>query len=364
MKFVDLYAQYLTLKEEIDAAITDVIQTSSFVLGPHVEAFEQDFAKATEAAYCVSCADGTSALYIALRALGVKTGDEVIVPAHTWISTSETVSQAGGRVVFADTDSYFGVDPADVERKITSRTRGIIGVHLYGLPCDAEALARLAKKHGLFFVEDCAQAHLARLYGKPVGSFGDVATYSFYPSKNLGAMGDGGALTTNSEAIADFARLFARHGGKGKHVMEGVNSRLDGLQAAILSVKLRHLSTWTKQRRVLAQRYTDSLQDIANLETPRLRRGAEHVYHLYVIRAHRRDALRDYLRERDIPTILNYPRALPFLPAYTDWGHTEADFPLAAKAQGEIVSLPLFPEMTHANQDLVVKEIRSFYGGN
>src|SRR5215467_3206746 len=236
--FVDLHAQYLTIKPEIDSAIAEVFAQSAFNRGPQVDAFEQAWAKTLGVKHCVSCANGTDALYIAMRGLGVQQGDEVITTAHSWISTSETITQAGGRVVFCDTDAEtFAINPALIEAKITSRTVGIIPVHLYGQPADMEPIMAIAKKHNLWVIEDCAQAHLARYQGTLVGTFGNAATFSFYPGKNLGAYGDAGCAVTNDDRLADWMATYARHGGKGEHVMEGINSRMDGLQGAILNAK-------------------------------------------------------------------------------------------------------------------------------
>ena len=254
----DLHAQYLTLQPAIDAAIAQTLRDSAFIRGPAVEHFEKAFAATVGTKHCVSCANGTDALYIAYRALGLQPGDEVITSAHSWIASSETITQAGGSVVFADTDPATStIDPADIARKITPRTRGLVPVHLYGQPADMDAIMALARKHNLWVVEDCAQAHLAHYRGRMVGTFGQAATFSFYPGKNLGAMGDAGALVTNDDAVENFAAMFARHGGrnKGTHEIEGINSRLDGLQAAILNVKLPHLSAWTKARQTLARDY-------------------------------------------------------------------------------------------------------------
>ena len=216
--FVDLHAQYLTIKPALDAAIADVIAESSFIRGPHVDKFEQEFAAAVGVKHCVSCANGTDALYIAMRGLGLKPGDEVITTAHSWISTSETITQAGGRVVFADTDDQtFTIDPAQIAAKITPRTVGIIPVHLYGQPADMDPILELARKHGLWVIEDCAQAHMAEYKGRKVGTMGNAATFSFYPGKNLGAMGDAGCLVTNDDALASWCAMYARHGGKGDH---------------------------------------------------------------------------------------------------------------------------------------------------
>jgi dTDP-4-amino-4,6-dideoxygalactose transaminase len=361
--FADLHAQYLGIKPAVDAAIAEVIRSSAFIRGPFVERFESEFAAAFGAAHCVSCANGTDSLYIAMHALGLKPGDEVIAPAHSWISTTETISQAGGRVVFCDTEpDTFTIDAGQIESKITPRTAGIIPVHLYGQPCDMGAIMAIAARHGLWVLEDCAQAHLARFGGRTVGSFGAAASYSFYPGKNLGAMGDAGALTTNDRALADRMAMFARHGGlkKGEHFIEGINSRLDGLQAAVLSVKLPHLPAWTHRRQAIAAEYDHRLGAIPGVEVPKVAAGREHVYHLYVIRHERRDALAAHLAARGIQTVINYPVALPFVPAYARFGHAPADFPNAHRNQSRILSLPIFPEMSQAQIDAVVQAVADF----
>jgi dTDP-4-amino-4,6-dideoxygalactose transaminase len=361
----DLYAQYLTLQAGIDAAIERTVRTSAFIRGPEVEAFEQAFAHQLGVKHCVSCANGTDALYIVFRALGLQPGDEVITTAHSWISSAETITQAGGIVVFADTDdTTYTIDPAALEKKITPRTKGIVPVHLYGQPVDLEAIQAIAQKHGLWVVEDCAQAHLARYRGRLVGTFGVAATFSFYPGKNLGAMGDAGCLVTNDDRLADFAAMFARHGGKqkGAHEIEGINSRLDGLQAAILNVKLPHLERWTRQRQALAQRYGQLLAGVGDLVLPAVGANREHVYHIYAVRTPRRDALRAHLTAAGVQTQINYPVALPFLPAYRRLNHRPGDFPHAHRDQGQVLSLPLFPEITPAQVEILVGEIRSFFG--
>jgi dTDP-4-amino-4,6-dideoxygalactose transaminase len=344
--FVDLYAQYLSIRDEIDEAIRQVIAESAFIRGAHVEAFERAWAEKLSAKHCVSCANGTDALYIAMRALGVKPGDEVITTAHSWISTSAMITQAGGRVVFCDVDAAtFTVDPARIESRITSRTVGIIPVHLYGQPADMDPIMATAQRHGLWVLEDCAQAHLARYKGRLVGTFGNAATFSFYPGKNLGAYGDAGCIVTNDDHLAGWMAAYARHGGKGEHVMEAINSRMDGLQAAILRAKLPHLDAWTQARRRLASEYDRLLIRIPEVETPKIGPERDHVYHLYVIRTESRDALQAHLAEAGIGTLLNYPKALPFYPAYAYLGHTPDDFPVAYRNQSRILSLPLYPEM-------------------
>ena len=363
--FNDLYAQYLSLKPEIDDAIARTIQNSAFVRGPEVELFEENFAKLIGVDHCVSCANGTDALYIAMHALGVKQGDEVIVPAHSWISTSETVTQAGGKVVFCDTrDVDFTIDVEAIEAKITDKTVGIIPVHLYGHPAQMDAVTRIAKKHRLWVIEDCAQAHLATYDGTKVGQFGDVATFSFYPGKNLGAMGDAGVLVTGDAQLARRATRFARHGGlvKGSHEIEGINSRLDGLQAAILNVKLPHLADWTKKRQAVADAYLNMLKGIGDLILPQIDARASHVWHLFVIRTKQRDALKAHLAENGIQTVINYPVALPFLEAYAHQNNAIEDFPTAYGHQSDILSLPIFPNMTDEQINHVVHGVTSFFG--
>lgn len=360
--FVDLHAQYLTLKPEIDAAMADVIARTDFIRGTHVEAFENAWATKLGVKHCVSCANGTDAIYVAMRGLGIKPGDEVITTAHSWISTTETITQAGGRVVFCDTENEtFSIDPAQIEARITPRTVGIIPVHLYGQACDIEAVMAIAQKHNLWVIEDCAQSHLARFNGKLVGTFGRAATFSFYPGKNLGAYGDAGCLVTNDTTLADWTAAFSRHGGKGEHLMEGINSRMDGLQGAVLSVKLPHLDKWTEGRRRVARRYDELLRGVGDIVTPAVAAKRDHVYHLYVIRTARRDALKKYLADAGIMTVLNYPKALPFYPAYAYLNHKPSDFPIAYANQSRILSLPIFPELSDESIAYVAAKIKAFF---
>jgi dTDP-4-amino-4,6-dideoxygalactose transaminase len=359
--FVDLHAQYLGLKDQIDAAIARTIANSSFVRGPDVEAFETEYADLMGASHCVSCANGTDALYIAMKALGVKPGDEIITTAQSWISTSETIGQHGATPVFVDIDPVTStIDVSKIAEKITSRTVGIIPVHLYGQMADMPAVMAIAERAKLWVIEDCAQAHLATIDGRKAGSFGVIATWSFYPGKNLGAMGDAGAITTNDAVLARHMACFARHGGlnKGDHEIEGINSRLDGLQAAILRVKLPHLPAWTERRRGVAQRYDRLLAGIPGIMPPVEVTGREHVYHLYVVDADDRDGLADALKARGVSTVVNYRRALPFLPAYAHLGHRPEDFPVAYRLQGRILSLPIFAELTEVQQDHVIAAVR------
>ncbi|MDP2738113.1 MAG: DegT/DnrJ/EryC1/StrS family aminotransferase [Pseudorhodobacter sp.] len=364
--FADLYTQYLAIKPEIDAAIAEVIATSSFIRGPHVERFEADFAAAIGTHHCVSCANGTDAIYIALTALGLRPGDEVIVPAMTWVSTSETVTQAGGTVVFCDIDpNTRTMDATHLDVLITERTVGVIPVHLYGYPADMTKIMPIAERHGLWVIEDCAQAHLAEVVGRKVGTFGDVATFSFYPGKNLGAMGDAGAVVTDDPGLARHMAMFARHGGvrKGDHEIEGINSRLDGLQAAILNVKLPHLAAWTRRRQDLAAQYGRALADLPGIALPGVAAGMSHVWHLYVIQTARRDTLAAHLRQAGIQTSVYYPRALHQLPCYAHKGHAAEAFPAAYRLAEQGLALPIFAEMTDQQIDVVADAVRAYAAG-
>src|SRR3982075_1373613 len=308
--FADLQLQYQTIKSEIDAAIAAVVRDSAFIRGPYVDAFEREFASAVGVEHCVSCANGTDALYLAMSALRVQPGDEVITTAHSWISTSAMITHAGATVVFVDTDgATFTIDPAAVGAAVTPRTGGIIPVHLYGQPADMDAIMAIARKHKLWVIEDCAQAHLARYKGQQIGTFGNAATYSFYPGKNLGAMGDAGAVVTNDDTLAEHMTMLARHGGlvKHQHHIEGINSRLDGMQAAILSAKLPHLHDWTTAREDAAKVYDASLNQIEGVIVPSVAPDRTHVYHLYTIKHPRRNALAAHLSANGVQTAINYP---------------------------------------------------------
>jgi dTDP-4-amino-4,6-dideoxygalactose transaminase len=362
--FVDLNAQYLNIKNDIDTVIKNVIDNSSFIRGPYVEEFEVMFSKAMETKYCVSCANGTDSLYIAMKGLNIKPGDEVIAPAHSWISTTETITQAGGKVIFCDTElDSFNIDVNLIESKITEKTVGIIPVHLYGQPADMDKIMNLSEKYNLWVIEDCAQAHYAKYKGRQVGTFGNIASFSFYPGKNLGAMGDAGAAITNDLDLANKMTRFARHGGlkKGEHIVEGINSRMDGIQAAILSVKLPHLKKWTELRQDRAERYTKLLSDIKGIKTPKVSPENDPVWHLYVIKCENRDRLAEFLNKKGISTVINYPVALPFLPAYKYLNHVKYDFPNAFSNQSQILSLPIYPELTDSQMDYVVESINEFF---
>jgi dTDP-4-amino-4,6-dideoxygalactose transaminase len=353
--FVDLYAQYLSIKKEIDGAIETTIKNSAYIGGPAVKEFETAFAGYLGVGQVIACGNGTDSIEMLLKAYGVGEGDEVIVPATSWISTSEAVSSVGATPVFADIDKdYFTIDPVALEKAVTARTKAVIPVHLYGQAADMAAIMKVAEAHGLIVIEDCAQAHGARFAGRTAGTWGHASSFSFYPGKNLGAYGDAGCMATNDEAIADKVRMMAQHGQKGKHnhIMEGRNSRLDGLQAAILLAKLPYLEKWTEARIACAKKY-DSLLNGAGVTTPSgagvitplTRKDTRHVFHLYVIRTGDRDGLQKNLADAGIETAIHYPTALPFLPCYRHRKFKPDDFPAAYSHQNSILSLPLFPEL-------------------
>lgn len=362
--FVDLAAQYAAHKSDFDSALSSVIARTAFVGGEFVREFETAYASAYGVEHCVSCANGTDAIYIALRSLGVGPGDEVITSACSWIATSETVSQAGARPVFVDVDENSIIDTTKIAGKITPRTKAIIPVHLFGQAAPMDAIMQLANERGLHVIEDCAQAHFAQWRGRNVGTFGRAATFSFYPGKNLGAWGDAGAIVTDDAALARRMRLFANHGAlvKHQHEIEGINSRLDGLQASLLTAKLRHIGEWTRRRQAVARIYDDLLRRLPEVRVPHLLEGASHVYHLYVIHASKRDQLRSHLASRGIETAIHYPTPLPLLPAYSYMGHQPSDFPVASRLSEVILSLPIYPEMTEEAVRYVVSSVAEFYG--
>jgi dTDP-4-amino-4,6-dideoxygalactose transaminase len=361
--FVDLKAQYQSLKSEIDPAIQSVIDNAAFIGGKYVEAFEQTYAKKLGVKHCVSCANGTDAIYIALKALGIGPGDEVITVANSWISTSETITQTGAKPVFVDIDEYFHIDPAKIEKKITKKTKTVIPVHLYGQPAAIDAIKRICDAHGLPLIEDCAQSHFATFGGRYTGMFGLAGTFSFYPGKNLGAYGDAGALITNDDDFARKARLFANHGSLQKHIheIEGINSRLDAIQAGVLSVKLHHINEWNKARHDHGLKYNALLSGVPAVKSPKLRENAFHIFHVYSLRAPRRDELANYLKSKGISTGIHYPIALPFMPAYGYLNHKPSDFPVAHKCMGEILSLPMYPELSDRQIEYVAQCIKEFY---
>jgi len=358
--FVDLKAQYQSIKKEIDEAIQNVIDETAFIKGKYVQKFEEEYAEVYGVKHAVSCANGTDAIYIALKAMGIGPGDEVITTALSWISTSETISQTGANVVFVDIDpDYYTIDASEIEEKITEKTKAIIPVHLYGHPANMTEVMAIAKKHNLEVIEDCAQSHFAQWQSQNVGTIGAAGTFSFFPGKNLGAYGDAGCIVTNDDKLAEKMRRFSRHGALGKHdhEVEGINSRLDGIQAAILSVKLKYIHEWTDLRIQHGATYKKILSDIECITVPVTHSNAKHVFHLYVIRANNRDELQKHLRENNISSGIHYPRALPYLKAYDYLGHKPEDFPLAYEYSNKILSLPMFPELSNNQLITINKQI-------
>ena len=361
---MDLKAQYLSIKNEIDAAVSDVINESAFIKGKYVQQFETEYAKAHGLKHCISCANGTDAIYVTLKCLGIGPGDEVITVANTWISTAEAISQTGARPVFVDIHTdYYTIDVTKIEEKITSNTKAIIPVHLFGQPANMDVILDVCEQYSLLLVEDCAQAHFAEWKGKKVGKFGIAGTFSFYPGKNLGAYGDAGAIITDDDKFAIKARKFSNHGAikKHHHDFEGINSRLDGLQAAILSVKLIHIKDWNKKRFDIALHYNELLGDIEGVTIPQIRHDAMHVFHLYVIRVEKREKLRKFLINKGISSGIHYPNPLPYLKAYEYLNYKPADFPIAYNYKDKILSLPIYPELDYPKVKYITSTIREFF---
>jgi dTDP-4-amino-4,6-dideoxygalactose transaminase len=359
---VGLFDQYQTIKSEIDAAIQNIITSSAFVGGKEVRNFENDFAAYCEAKACVGVGNGTDALYLTLRALGVGPGDEVITVAHTFIATSEAISSTGATPIFIDVkEDTMLMDPEKIESAITSKTKAVVPVHLYGQSCDMDAIMEIARKHGLKVVEDAAQAHGGKWRGRRVGSIGDAATFSFYPGKNLGAFGDAGAVVSQDEDLIEYIRMLANHGRLEKytHKMEGVNSRLDGLQAAILRVKLRYLDEWNSKRRQIADAYREQLTHRSIVATS-VHEHAEAVWHLFVVRVADRERLQSLLKEEGIATGIHYPVPLHLQPAYE---HRRAEFelPTTERAAQEVLSLPMYPELSQEQIEAVCNAVTAAY---
>jgi dTDP-4-amino-4,6-dideoxygalactose transaminase len=361
--FVDLKAQYQTIKVEIDSAVERIITNTAFIGGEDLKQFDKEFAAYCEAKACVSVGNGTDALYIALRALGIGAGDEVITVSHTFIATSEAITQVGAKAVFVEIEpDTMLMSPDAVIAAITPKTKAIITVQLYGQPCDMDRIMAIAKEHNLKVIEDAAQAHGASWNGRRVGSLGDVACFSFYPGKNLGAYGDGGAIVSNDEDLIKRAKMIANHGRLEKytHEIEGVNSRLDGLQAAILRVKLPYLDKWNAERQRVAARYLDKLQNSDAVVLPTIRPEANPVWHLFVVRVKNRDAFQAYLKEQGISTGVHYPIPLHRQQAYEHFQMPIGSLPITEKVASEIVSLPIYPELTDSMVDDVVRAVLAY----
>jgi dTDP-4-amino-4,6-dideoxygalactose transaminase len=365
VRFLDLRAQYESIAPEIDAAMAGVIRDSSYVGGRPVAAFEAAFGAYQRARHVIGVGNGTDALEIALEALDLPPGSDVLVPAFTFVATSEAVTRTGHRVVFADVDpATYTITAETAAKACTPNTRALMAVHLYGHPCEMDGLRRFATERGIRIIEDGAQAHGAEHGGRRVGTLGDLGTFSFYPGKNLGAYGDGGAVVTDDPALAKRIRMIANHGRVEKydHVFEGRCSRLDGLQAAILEVKLRHLDGWLERRRAVAAHYRTALAGVGDLVLPVEAEGARHVYHLFVVRTAKREALQAHLKTTGVESGIHYPIALPKLRAYDYLGMKDAPF-AAHRIDGEVLSLPMGEHLSDGDVARVIEGVRTFFQG-
>ncbi len=363
--FLDLKRQYESIKADIHASIAKVFESSAFSAGPFVAEFEASFARAHHAAHCVGVNNGTSALHLALMALSIGPRDEVIVPTNTFFATAEAVSLAGARPVFVDCEpEYYNINPELIEQAITPRTKAIMAVHLYGQMAQVEQVQRIAEKHGIVMIEDCAQSHLATLDGRSCGTTGVCGCFSFYPGKNLGAAGEGGAVITNDESLAHKMQALRNHGSHKKYYHEyvGHNYRLEGIQGAVLSVKLKELQRWTENRIKNADLYRKRLATLGDISLPSVIAGATHVYHLFVIRAPQREKLIAHLEKRGVSTGIHYPVPCHMQAAYKELEVPLGSLPIAERYCNDILSLPMFAELTEAEVSYVCDAIKEFYG--
>jgi len=362
--FVNLRIQYESIQTEIDEAVKEVFAKSQFIGGEIVKKFENKFAQIHQVNHCIGTGNGTDSLFIILKALGIGLGDEVITPAFSCIASAEVISLTGARVVFADIDSdYYTINSADVEKKITPRTKAVIAVHLYGQAAPVSELKKICEHNNLYLIEDCAQAHLTEDNKKLTGTFGVAAAVSFYPTKNLGAYGDAGCVLTQDDTLAEKMRRIANHGAlqRDDHEVEGTNSRLDSMQAAILSVKLNHLQKWNEQRIQLASKYTSLLQTISGVTVPAVRENTKHTFHIYSIRCKQRDKLKAFLAQHGIDTMIHYPKGMPNTKAYAHLHHKPEDFPVTTQIQDQLLSLPVFPELKDEEVTYIASNILNYF---
>lgn len=367
--FLDLKVQYKSIKSEIDPAIQNILDNTAFILGKAVSDFETAFAAEHQVQHCLGVSSGTDGNHLALWALGIKAGDEVIMPANTFIATAWGATLCGAIPVFVDCekDSY-NIDPSKVESAITKKTKAIVAVHLYGQPADLDPLRTIADKHKLYLIEDCAQSHFAEYKGKRIGGLSDSASFSFYPGKNLGAYGEGGAVTTHNDEVAKKVKMLRDHGAvqKYNHEMLGHNYRMEGIQGAVLGVKLKHLNKWTDGRRYAAKKYNELLKDCSGITLPKEMSYAKHVYHLFVVQVNdggikRRDELVKFLGDNGISTGLHYPIPLHQQPCFNDLGYKKGDFPVTEKLAETGLSLPMYPELTVEQIGYVCDKVKSFF---
>jgi dTDP-4-amino-4,6-dideoxygalactose transaminase len=371
--FLDLKSNYQSIKSEVDSAIQNVLDNTAYILGTAVQNFEKDFASAQDVKYCLGTSSGTDANHLVLWGLGIVAGDEVIIPANTFIATAWGATLCGATPVFVDChpESY-NMDPAKVEAAITNKTKAIVAVHLYGQSADLDPLKEIANKHNIILVEDAAQAHLAEYKGKPIGGLSAAASFSYYPGKNLGAYGEGGAVTTNDEVLYNKVKKLREHGQSQKYYHDsfGHNYRMEGIQGAVLGVKLKHLSKWTDARRVVAAKYNDGLKNVAKVITPKEMSHAKHVYHLFVIQLNDgsleasnqlRDKLKDYLTQHGVNVGLHYPIPLHLQECFKSLGYKKGDFPNSERIAEAGLSLPMYPEMTDEQINYVIGKIKEFF---
>lgn len=362
--FIDFRKLHEPIKEETYTAIQNVINNNAFILGKAVTDFESDFAKAHGVKHCIGVSSGTDANHLALWASDIKEGDEIIIPANTFIATAWGATLCGATPVFVDCESdSYNIDPKKIEEKITPKTKAIVAVHLYGQPADMDELKKVAEKHDLILIEDAAQSHIAEYKGKRIGGLSKAASFSFYPGKNLGAFGEGGAVTTNDDDLAQKIKMLRDHGSMKKYYHEyyGHNYRMEGIQGAVLGVKLKYLENWTKKRRDAAKKYTELLKDVKEIKLPEEMPYANHVYHLFVVQTKDRDKLQKFLNENEISTGLHYPIPLHLQKCFEHLGYKRGDFPQTEKLADECLSLPMFPDLTDEQINYVCDKIKEFF---
>lgn len=354
---------YCAYADEYEKKALEILRSGWYLLGRETDEFEKEFAAFSANAHCIGTGNGTDALFITLRCLGIGPGDEVIVPANSFVADAMAVVNCGARPVFADPDEYYGISPTEIERAVTKKTKAVIAVHLFGQCCDMDNIKSVTDKYGLYLIEDCAQCHGAHYKGQISGSFGDAACFSFYPAKNLGAFGDGGAIVTNNTELAEKIRAFRYYGSRERYIYEfaGTNSRLDEIQAGLLRVKLRHIDEITRERRSIAEKYTAGIHNPL-ISVPGIRVGCDHVWHQYVIRTENRNALMDYLKECGITTLIHYPVPVYRSEAYLFLGVKPTDFPITEKQAETILSLPVYNGMTDDETEYIIEKLNSFRG--
>lgn len=363
INFNELKRGYEKYKEEYDKAAIEVLESGWYILGKKVEEFENNFSKFLGSKYCVGVNSGLDALILAVRALNIGYGDEVIVPANTYIATVLGITENNATPIFVEPDEYYNLDADKIEEKITNKTKAIMVVHLYGQAANMKKIQDIAAKYNLYLLEDCAQSHGAKFEGKTTGTFGDIGCFSFYPTKNLGAFGDGGAIVTNNEKIADKIRMLRNYGSRRKYYneIEGVNSRLDEMQATLLNVKLSHYEELRIEREKIALRYLNEINN-PKVILPKIREGAEHVWHLFVVQTEERDKLQSYLQENGIGTQIHYPIPPHLSEAYKYLGYKKGDFPITEKQANSVLSLPIYDGMTNEEAEYVIKAINDYKG--